>query len=66
MADEINPGFVACDDCNRVLAVDDGPTCPECKSEARARPPGRPPASPRTRTTKAKPHEPMPFREQSD
>jgi Zn finger protein HypA/HybF involved in hydrogenase expression len=35
MADEINPGFVACDDCNRVLAVDDGPTCPECKSEAR-------------------------------
>lgn len=35
MADEANPGFVLCDDCNRVLTTDDGPTCPGCKSEAR-------------------------------
>lgn len=35
MADEVNPGIVLCDDCNRVLLAEDGPTCPECKTEAR-------------------------------
>lgn len=25
-----NEGFTTCTDCNRLLRVEDGPTCPEC------------------------------------
>jgi hypothetical protein len=31
MADEVNPGFVLCEDCHRVIGVDEGLVCDDCQ-----------------------------------